>query len=299
MTIDDTTLPSALRDLAASVPDDPSRLTSVHRRAARAHRRRRAVGAGAIAATMAATVAGAEVLVSSQHGRAPIAAASGGSPSTPGPALAACPPPPPPDQASKSAAAVPMTPPAIGGQFTAGGTITSPGTATSVTVRVDMGPLDGSTLTLAVTPASKVFLSGPTPDAPEVTASSTQLQTGEGAKFIATRTGTASYNLDELHSGAAAGSDTRAPAKQAGAPQGPPTPPAIGGPFKIAGTGVSSTGDSITVNVTGGNLSGTVTLTLKCQPPQHVAGDTVEAGGTRTGADTYVADVVIVTPATP
>src|SRR6516165_10267530 len=119
MTLDETTLPAALRDLAAIAPDDPARLACVHRRAAHAQRRRRAVGAGAIAATMAATVAGAEVLVSSEHGRAPIAAAAGGSPGTPSPARAACPTQPQPGQTGTSQE-VPLTPPAVGGQFSSG-----------------------------------------------------------------------------------------------------------------------------------------------------------------------------------
>jgi hypothetical protein len=302
MTLDETTLPSALRDLAASVPDDPSRLACLHRRAARAQRRRRAVGAGAIAATMAATVAGAEVLVvSSGHRSAPLAPAAAGpaaaskAPSPPVSPSAAC-----ADQpAPTSSPSVPLTPPSIGQSFSAGGEITAPGTATAVTVKVTGPPLDGSTLTLTVTPASKVFLSSPLPDGPEVAATSTQLQSGDGAKFTATRTGATSYSLDELHAGPASSGAPGSPGLKAGAGSTVPTPPPVGGPFKVAGVGVSSTADSVTVNVTRGNLTGVVTFTLSCRPPQNVAGQSVELAGTRTGPDTYAAQAFMVVSATP
>ena len=306
MTLDETTLPAALRDLAAMAPDDPARLACVHRRAARAQRRRRAVGAGAIAATMAATAAGAEALVSSRHGGAPVAAATGGSSSAPPAAPAACPTQPPPgDSRQPLPPTAPSSPPAIGAEFSGGGVISAPGTATSVTVKVDGGPLAGSTLALAVTPSSRVFEAPASPGAQEVAVSSTQLKTGQMAKFTATRTGTASYVLDEIHAGPAPGSDAQAgqvpgsdsqpgPKQSGGAAVA--TPPGVGDPFKVGGVGVSSTNDSITVNVTQGNLSGVITFALTCRPPQNVAGEEVEVAGTRTGAHTYTAQVLIVNP---
>jgi len=72
VTIDETTLTAALRDLAATATDDPGRLRSVHHLARRLRRRHRAVGAGAIAATMAAAVVGADAFASSGHRAAPI-----------------------------------------------------------------------------------------------------------------------------------------------------------------------------------------------------------------------------------
>jgi hypothetical protein len=265
---------------------------------------------------VAATAAGAEALVSSRHAGAPVAAATGGSSSAPTAALAACPTQPPqgdrrqplPPTAPSTAAS---TPPGIGAEFSGGGVISAPGTATSVTVKVDGGPLAGSTLTLAVTPSSRVFESSPLPAVHDVAASSTQLNAGQVAKFTATRTGTASYALDEIHAGPVPGSDTPPALKQSGEPApgsdaqpglkqsgGPAlaTPPAVGDPFKVGGIGVSSTNDSITVNVTQGNLSGIITFTLTCRPPQNVAGQAVDVAGTRTATNTYTAQVLIVNP---
>jgi hypothetical protein len=304
MTLDETTLSSALHELAAAVPDDPTRLACVHHRALRLHRRRRALGAGALAATMVATVAGAEVFVSSEGRRVtsegrPARSGPAGSPTAPAPPaspLPACP--------DRPKASAPAAPPAVGEQFTGGGIITAPGTATAVTVAVPgdviAGPPGGSDLVLAITPGSKIFLSSATPDVPEVAATGDQLRKGEAVKFSATRTSASSYVLNEMHAGPVPSGGPVNGDKAASSPS-LPTPPAIGDRFKVAGVVRSSTTDSVTVNVTGGNLTGIVTFTLHCAPAQPLTGDEIDVAGIRTGPTTFDAIAVGVTkaPRTP
>src|SRR5580704_853190 len=130
MTHDDLDLAAALRDLAARVPDDPTRLASVHVRYRRHQRRRRAVGASALVATMAAGLVGAETLGSSGQR---ITAASGGVVNLP-----ACTAPP----AGKSLS--PAVPPTTGQIFNGGGMIVALGPST-ITVDDVAGPLAGTT----------------------------------------------------------------------------------------------------------------------------------------------------------
>ncbi len=281
-----TDLSDALRDLAATVPDDPARLACVHRRAAHAHRRRRAVGAGALAATMAATVAGAEVLVSSGHrAAAPVPAASSAPPAASPAALPAC-----PDQPAVKPIKDPVTA-AIGQQFTGGGIITAKPTATSIALSVVGGPLGNTAITLTVTSDSKVFQATPAPNVADQVTTSDQLQAGETAKFTATRTGATSYVLDELHAAPVTDPGSASGTKAASGLQAP-TPAAIGGQFKAGGVAVSWSANSVRVNVTRGNLAGIVTFTLQCTPAHALAGDEVEISGTRTGPTTYVANTI-------
>ncbi|HVM65766.1 MAG TPA: hypothetical protein VMU14_12955 [Acidimicrobiales bacterium] len=285
MTLDDTTLARALHDLAGTVPDDPGRLARVHHLARRRHRRQRAIGAGALAATMAAGVVGAEALASSggspstgirpaSAGTAPAATpAAGGTVS----GLPACAPAAPVQPTNK---VVPR--PTVGQVFTGGGTVTAPGTASSVAMHIDGGPLQGSDVTLTIGPSSKVSVDGQV-------ATGAQLQKGLRAKFTATVVATGTYLLDDLRGGTP--SATAAP-KQ-GAPA-VPTPPAIGGNFKAVGKATAATATTLTVDIQGGSLPpGTVTFTLRCSPTSAVVGRMVSVVGTRTGASTYDASLVV------
>jgi hypothetical protein len=190
-----------------------------------------------------------------------------------------------PDATPLVQAAAPAAPPTIGQQFTGGGMVAGQGTAGAVTVVVVGGPLAGSRPLLAITPDTKVFVSGGTPNAPDVATTGDQLHEGEAVKFSATRTGASTYVLDEIHAapvGAVGGQ-----AAKAGAAAQPATPPPVGGSFKAGGVALSSTSGTVTVSVDHGNLTGTVTFTLDCTLGQSLAGDTVDVAGTRTGPSTY------------
>jgi hypothetical protein len=317
VTLDETTLASALFDLAATAPEDPGRLTNVHRRARRLNRRHRAVGAGAIAATMAGVFVAADVFVVGS-GRTPTTiqpAAGGATPGSPGaPATA----PPACLETAPPRTPGPAGPPAIGQQFSGGGMVAGAGAGTTggITVVVDGGPLAGSQPSLAITPDTKVFLSSAVPDAPDVAATAAQLHTGEVVKFTATKTGATTYVLDEVHAAPVGGTDgSSVQAKQAaaaaggsrGSMQAKPAasqaagPPPIGGPFKAGGVALASTSNSVTVKVDHGNLTGTITFTLDCTVTGSLAGDPVEVAGTRTGTTTYAAQELVVSkpPLTP
>lgn len=290
MTVDDLDLAAGLEDLARSAPDNPTRLASVHVRYRRHQRRRRAVCASAVVATMAAGIAGAESFASS--GRRMNVAAGGGS------NLPACSAP-PVDKSSVPGAPpkspVPAAPPAIGETFSGGGTIVTVGRST-ITVDEMGGPLTGK-VTLTVTPATKLFRLSPQPNVGDVAATITQLAVGDGAKFIAVHSSATINALVELHAGPAADANppraADAPgAKQQGTPDPVTTPPPVGGPFKAAGTVAAYSPGSLTVNVTRGNLTGTVTFAIHCAPALPVVGHTVEIAGTRTAADTYDATVL-------
>jgi hypothetical protein len=331
VTLDETTLASALFDLAATAPEDPGRLTNVHRRARRLNRRHRAVGAGAIAATMAGVFVAADVfVVGSGRGPTTIQPAAGGA--TPGPSVAPATPPACTETAPGQPPAAPAVPPAIGQQFSGGGMVAATGTAGGVTIAIGGGPLAGSQQFFAVTPATKVFLSSPVPKAPDVASTTAELHVGEGIKFSATRTGATTYVLDEVHAapvagsggsagsrgsrgsagadgsvqakqaaaGATGGTDVSAQAKRAAGQQAAGPPP-IGGQFKAGGVALASTANSVTVNVDHGNLTGTITFTLACTLTRSVAGDPVEVAGTRTGTTTYAAQELVVSrpPVTP
>jgi len=204
VTLDETTLASALFDLAATAPEDPGRLTNVHRLARRLNRRHRAVGAGAIAATMAGVFVAADVfVVGSGRGTTTIQPAAGGA--TPGPSVAPATPPACTETAPGQPPAAPAVPPAIGQQFSGGGMVAATGTAGGVTIAIGGGPLAGSQQFFAVTPATKVFLSSPVPKAPDVASTTAELHVGEGIKFSATRTGATTYALDEVHAAPIAG----------------------------------------------------------------------------------------------
>ncbi|HZQ59556.1 MAG TPA: hypothetical protein VFA84_16055 [Acidimicrobiales bacterium] len=296
MTLDETTLTTALHDLAGTVPDNPARLSHVHHLARRRHRRNRAIGAGALAATMAAAVVGAEALASGGGRPAPAIRPASGGPGAPAPApangasataapangapagaLPACPAAPPQPNNRD------VAPPSIGQQFTGGGTVTAPGTASGIAVHVDGGPMLGSDLTLTIGPASKVFVD-------EHPATGTQVQKGERVKFSATVVATASYLLDELHAGTPSAVQTP---KQGAS--GGPAQPAVGDGFKVTGQATGLTGTTITVDVQGGSLPpGPVTFTLECRPAGSVVGKTVSVAGTRTGASAYDAFAVVV-----
>jgi hypothetical protein len=321
MTLDETTLASALFDLAATAPEDLGRLTSVHRRAHRLNRRHRAVGAGVIAASMAGVFVAADVLVvGSGRGPATIQPAAGGT--TPGSSAAPGTPPPACSEAAPVQKPPPAVPPTIGQQFSGGGMVMADGTSGGVTIAIGGGPLAGSQQFFAFTPDTKVFLSSPVPDAPDVASTTAELHAGEGIKFSATRTGATTYVLDEAHAapvagGASAGSrgsrgsaGGSVQAKQAaagGSVQAKEAvrqaagPPPIGGPFKAGGVALASTADSVTVNVDHGNLTGTITFSLACTLTRSVAGDPVEVAGTRTGTTTYAAQELVVSrpPVTP
>ena len=292
MTIDETTLTAALHDLAGTAPDDPARLRNVHRRAHHLQRRHRVVGAGAIAATIAAAGVGTDAFVASGRHAAPITPAAAPAAAAPAAALPACPAP-----APKSQEPVPSGPPAIGQQFSGGGMVDAPPTATSVTIVVQGGPAAGSRLVLAVTADTLVFQSLPGPNAPDVASSIDKLRVGETGKFTATRTGETTYVLDEIH---AAPVDVGPPGSaQAQKALGTTVtgPPTIGGPFKVEGVALSAAPGTVTVQVERGNLTGIVTFTLHCTPIQALTGDTVNLAGTRTSATTYDAAELVVSAA--
>jgi hypothetical protein len=295
VTLDDTTLARALHDLAGTVPDDPGRLAHVHHLARRRHRRQRAIGAGALAATMAAAVVGAEAIAST-GGRpsAGIHPASGGPAPTPAPGAATVAPssgarvatlptcaPAPAPQPNNKATGDARTPPAIGQETAGGGVISTPGTATSVRITVQGGPLAGSDVTLTIGPSSLVDVDG------QVTTGDHLLK-GLDAKFTATRTGATTYLADEIHAGtesSAAGTKQGAPAVVA--------PPAIGGNFKVAGAVTAVSATTLTVDVQGGSLPpGPTTFTLQCTAAGVGVGKMVGVAGTRTGASTYTASFV-------
>jgi len=283
MTLDDTTLATALRDLAGTAPDNPARLAQVHRLARRRHHRQRALGAGALAATIAAGVAGVDALSSGGGGTAAgIHPASGGSaasapaPVAPAGGLPACPVAPAAQPSNK-----PVAPPTVGQQFTGGGLLTAAGTATSVSVEVQGGPMTGSQLTLTIGPSSKVYLN-------DQAVTGAQLQKGLAVKFSATRIGDTAYLLDELRAGT--------PSAPAGVKQGAPnsvTAPAVGDGFKVAGQVTAATPSTLTVDVQGGSLPpGPYTFTLQCSPAGSLLGKLVAVAGTRTGTSTYEAAMV-------
>jgi hypothetical protein len=177
-----------------------------------------------------------------------------------------------------------MEPPSVGQQFTGGGTVSAPGTASSVSMQVDGGPMAGSDLTLSIGPSSQISVDGKP-------ATGAQLPKGTRAKFSATRTGTTTYVLDQLFAGTP---DAAAAAK---AKQGAPdvvAPPAVGEGFKVAGSVTAATATTITVDVQGGSLPpGPVTFTLKCTPASPLIGKMVSVVGTRTGTSTYDASLVL------
>jgi hypothetical protein len=275
MTLDDLDLAAALRDLAARVPDDPTRLASVHLHHRRHQRRRRAVGASALVAVLGAGFVGAESLASSGRRITP---AAGGLPSLP-----ACPPPPvgqPP---------APAGPPTIGQTFTGGGMIVAIGPST-ITVDDVGGPLPGN-LTLAVTADTKLFRSSPKPNVADVATTIDQLSVGDTVKFSAVHSTASTNTLVELHAGPATDASPAGP-KQA-TPAQTPTPPPVGGTFKVGGTVTAYSPGSLTVNVARGNLAGTVTVTIHCAPTPPVVGQIVDIAGTRTGTDTYDGTVFV------
>ena len=279
MTLDDLDLAAAMRDLAARVPDDPTRLASVHFRYRRHRRRRRAVGASALVATVAAGVVGAESFASS--GRRITPAAVGVS------TLPACPPP-PVEQSS-----APAAPPTIGQTFSGGGMIVALGPST-ITVDDVGGPLSGK-VTLTVTPDTRLFRSSPQPSVADVATTIDQLGVGDTVKFTAVHSSATTNTLVELHAGPAAGARPAGP-KQA-TPDQTPTPPPVGGSFKAEGTVTAYSPGLLTVNLARGNLTGTVTFTIRCAPALPVVGHIVDVGGTRTGTDTY--DATLFALATP
>jgi hypothetical protein len=293
MTMDDTALATALRDLAETAPDDPARLSHVHHLARRRHRRQRVIGAGALAATIAAAGFGADALASggatpsagirpASGGAAAPAAGSPGAASAPSGRRTDAPLPSCSSLALSQPSNKSVPPPTVGQQFTGGGTVSAPGTASSVTIQVDGGPLVGSDLTLMIGPSSQIFVNGKP-------ATGAQLATGTRAKFAATRLTTTTYFVDELHAGTA---DAAAAAKEA-AP-GVPAPPAVGENFKVAGSVTAATTATVTVDVQGGSLPpGPYTFTLKCTPASPLVGKMVSVVGTRTGASTYVASMVL------
>jgi len=310
VTLDDTALAHALRDLAATAPDDPARLSRVHHLARRRRRRQRALGAGALAATLTAAGVGVDALASTGRGPAAVRPASGGAasggaaPSGAAPVLPTCPSSPP---QSREAAPATQAPPAVGEVFSAGGAVASPGTAASVTVAVSAGPLAGQTITLTIAPSSTVSVGDPTASAGQRAATGDQLHPGQSVKFSATRTGATTYVVGQL---SAAGPPAGPPPKPAGGssgappslrgsaavsklpPGGAPPPPVVGDRFKVEGVVESSAAGSLTVKVTGGSLSGVVTFTLHCAPASPLVGKTVDMAGTRTGATTYEVDVL-------
>jgi hypothetical protein len=284
MTSNDLDLTTALRDLAGRVPDDPTRLASVHLRYRRQARRRRAVGASALVATMAAGLVGAEALTSSGHQT--IVAAG------PVANLPACVAPP----AEKSPPSA--TPPSVGQSFSDGGKITALGSST-ITVD-DLGPPLLGTVALTVTPATKLFRASPQASVTDQPTTIDQLDVGDTVKFSAVHSSATTNTLVELHAGASAGTSpagaspagaSAAAAKQASADQAP-TPPPVGSPFKAGGTVTAYSPGSLTVNVDRGNLTGAVTFTLHCAPALPVVGHTVNILGTHTATDTYDATVV-------
>ena len=266
MTLDDLDLAAAMRDLAARVPDDPTRLASVHFRYRRHQRRRRALGASALVATMAAGIVGAESLASSGRRITP----AGGGVST----LPACPPP----SVEKSSA--PAPPPTIGQTFTGGGMIVALAPST-ITVDDVGGPLRGK-VTLTITPDTRLFRSSPQSKLADVATTIDQLGVGDPVKFTAVHSSATTNTLVELHTGPA----TEASPKQA-TPDQAPTPPPVGGSFKAEGTVTAYSPGLLTVNVARGNLTGTVTFTIRCTPAVPVVGHIVDVGGARTGTDTY------------
>ena len=330
MTTDDTTLAAALRDLAASVTDEPGRLALVHQRARRLRRRRHAAGAGVLAATLVAGLAGAEGLRGPGGGTrlaTPAASPTAGFPSCP-------------SGAGSSPGAAVAQEPAVGQQFAAGGVLAAAPGPASVTVDVDGGPFAGSRLTLGITPGTTVFVA--TADgAGETAATAGRLRDGQAVKFTATRTGPTSFTADQIH-GAPAGTPTGvggpvASADQRGAGPGragrgaippgqergrrddrrggrrqggrvragaaPATAPDGSQAFKAGGTVVAVTAGSLTVRVDRGIPSGTVAFALTpgvtCEPKVPRPGDQVVVAGTRTRGGTYQVDLVaVIQPAT-
>ena len=279
MTLDDLNLSATLRDLAAGVPDDPTRLASVHLRYRRHQRRRRAVGASALVATVAAGVVGAESLTRSGRQITP---AAGGVANLP-----ACPPPP------VNQPAAPSAPLKSGQTFTGGGMIVAVGPST-ITVDDAGGPLSGK-VTLTVTPDTKLFRASPQPNVANAPTTIDQLGVGDKVKFTAAHLSATANTLLDLEAGPATDA-AHAGAKQA-TPDQAPTPAPVGSSFKAEGTVTAYSPGSLTVKVARGNLIGTVTFTIHCAPALPVLGDIVDVGGTRTGTDTY--DAAVVALATP
>jgi hypothetical protein len=269
MTHDDLDLAAALRDLAARVPDDPTRLASVHVRYRRHQRRRRAVGASALVATMAAGLVGAETLASSGQR---ITAASGGVSNLP-----ACSAPP----VGKSV--LPAEPPTTGQSFSGGGMIVALGPST-ITVDDVGGPLAG-TATLTVTPATKLFRASPQPTVADVATTLDRLGVGDAVKFTAVRSSATTNTLVELHAGPA--TDASQTGSKKATPDQRPAPTPVGGSFKAEGTVTAYSSGALTVNVAHGSLTGTVTFTIHCAPALPVVGQIVDIVGTRTGTHTY------------
>jgi hypothetical protein len=272
MTLDDLDLAAAMRDLAARLPDDPTRLASVHFRYRRHRRRRRALGASALVATMAAGIVGAESLASS--GRRINPAAAGVS------TLPACPPPPVEQSSGRSA------PPTIGQTFSGGGLIVALGRST-ITVDDVGGPLRGK-VTLTVTPDTKLFRSSPQSKLADVATTIDQLGVGDTVKFTAVHSSATTNTLVELHTGPATGASPAGPTQAT--PDQTPTAPPVGGSFKAEGTVTAYSPGLLTVNVARGNVTGTVTFSIRCAPPLPVVGHIVDVSGTRTLTDTYEAD---------
>jgi hypothetical protein len=314
MLIDDLTISSALEDLAATTQDKPLRLAAVEDRARRM-RRGRIAGRASIV-VICVTALGTGIGLAGSGDPKPSELTAIGMPPVVLPlcsAIRAQPMPAPPakgsinDDAKRAAARAAAVPPSVGETFKAPGTITGTPAVDKVTILV-AAPLNPTSqpVTFAITRETQYF-EGNQPSARQT------LHAGAKVGFVGTRTGQASYRLDEI--------DTD-PARAAGVSPGRPTVAANPVPAGLGATGnvglpaigqaVEGKGfltavpgshmAAISFAVAGGALAGsTVRFTVtpetrflssdrQCDPSGLAPGVPAAFAATRTGTATYRLD---------
>ncbi|HSS11198.1 MAG TPA: hypothetical protein VLL25_15030 [Acidimicrobiales bacterium] len=313
MTYGPSNLETDLTDLAdlAGSPGDPHRLShllsEVYRRDRRFRRRRVAAGVGVVAASLAAAPVLVETLGGPGGSRGTVVASSG--PAT-GPTLSCH-----STQPGESAGL-----PAVGQQFQSGGKVVgTPGaTATSLRIAIDGGALSGRAQVFAIASTTRFLAAtGGTPAqgyTKDESSTLAALQDGMTVKFMATRTDSSSYRMDEVHFASNYGGPSQstptkvAPtdaakavvAKEQG--RANQTPTAVGDAVKGEGVvGANPTSSSITIDITAGPMTGqavplvvTSKTTLSdlgqpCTGAALRAGDRVTFVASRTGQSTYTA----------
>jgi hypothetical protein len=313
MLTEDLTVSSALAELAATTGNQPLPLAAIEDRARRMRRGRRAGRAGIVVICVAAVATGIGLGRSGEpkaseltaFGAPPVVlplctaiaaeattvqSANGSSSDAP--------------TEAKRAGAGAMAPPTVGQKFKAPGTVTGTSAANAVTILV-AAPLNSTSrpVTFAITSETQFFHGGqPT--------TAGILRSGGKVGFVATKTGPASYRLDQIDTNpeSATGATQQRPNKTDRPPPGgdsagktglPPIGQAVEGKGSVAAALGSKT---VSLTIGGGPLAGntlpfTVTPATRfvsggrqCDPSGLPAGTPVGFAVTRTGITTYRLD---------
>jgi hypothetical protein len=306
---DEREVASALADLAATAGVEPLALPGIETRARRLRRQRRAGRAVVVVASGTALSAGLVVALS--HGPGPTRVSAAGPPpavlplctSLDGQAGA---PPPGGGRAAASVAGTGTTTggqaaaksgptptvPMVGEQFKAPGTVAAAPAGGSVTILV-ASPLHDTPQPVAftITGQTQVFTDGQP-------AAIAALQPGHAVGLVATRTGPASFQLDQVET-----DPGRQPAARSYHGVGAPAP-AAGGAVQGKGSIVAVSGHTVRLSILGGSLGGrtldvavtpatrfvSIGNAQQCDPTGLPAGTGVGFTATATGTGTYRLD---------